>query len=382
MRYRSLADLWNDEKENITGNCTLCGLCLEACPVFPLLGFDHKSPSELQEERINGLKGGPITKETYDMVWACSRCAHCLDACPEELDPFAMQYILRAELVRRGHKPPESPPRRPPEPYSDVRILSHVPNESDESGQKDVVYFPGCNAVLKPTIVYHMLDILDRIDVDYVSLAGSYGDVCCGSPHLTKGEPEKAEQAARNLISAVTRFRPAKLVLKCPGCMNRLKNLFSKFIHFDFEVQYVSEYLNENLDKSTFTQPIEKTVTLHDSCNLGRGCGDYESVRKLLRSIPGIRLVEMEHNRENAGCCYSAPAFGWYPGAGKIIRGQTLADAGNSGAQILATGCGGCMRTFAAEKEKDGSGLSFLVEDFITIVAEAMGIIYPARRFV
>jgi heterodisulfide reductase subunit D len=295
-----------------------------------------------------------------------------------------MQFVLRREMIKMGHHPPESLPRKPAEPYSDARILSQLQNETNESGASkdepnpvDVVYFPGCNAVLRPYIVSGLLDIFDRLGVEYVTLAGSYGNVCCGSPHLMKGNAEKAEKAAKKLISAVARFKPGRLIIKCPGCMNRLKNIFSRFISFDFKLQYVSEFLNEHLDRMAFTQTVEKTVTLHDSCNLGRGCGDYESVRKLLGAIPGIRLVEMARNRENASCCYSAPAYNWYPDVGKRIRSRTLRDAGDSGAGILATECGGCMRNLVAERHEANPEVPFNIEDFITIVADAMGIVYP-----
>ncbi len=51
------------------------------------------------------------------------------------------------------------------------------------------------------------------------------------------------------------------------------------------------------------SQPM--TVTFHDSCHMGRAGGIYEPPRELLRAIPGIELVEMEHNREEAHCCGS-----------------------------------------------------------------------------
>ena len=383
MNHTSLTAWMDAERESIIDDCTRCGLCLEVCPVFPLLGFTQEDAAGVQKERIDVLTGKSPSKKIYDMIWACSRCGKCKEICPEELNPYFMQFVLRREMNRIGHPCPESPRGKPPEPYSDARILSPLPNgpnessESDESKPVDVVYFPGCNAVLRPNIVSGLLDIFDGLGVDYVTLAGSYGDVCCGSPHLTRGDAEKAENAARRLISAVARFKPGKLLIKCPGCMNRLENFFAKFISFDFELQYISEFLNEHLDRTAFTHTVEKTVTLHDSCNLGRGCGDYESVRKLLRSIPGIRLKEMEHNRENASCCYSAPTYGWYPEVGKRIRSRTLEDALDSGAGSLTTECGGCMRTLAAECKESNPGVSFRVEDFLTIVAEAMGIFYP-----
>jgi len=376
MRYQSLIDLLEAEKETFISNCTRCGLCLEDCPVFPLLEISHLSTSDAQQERINVLSGGPVAKDVYDMVWACSRCSSCLHSCPEGLNPFLLQYMLRSELVRCGHAPPESPPRQQYEPLSDVRILSNVPSESQK---RDVVYFSGCNAPRYPQIVSITLDIFDDMEIDYLAFVGSIGNLCCGSPYLTVGEPEKAEKVARNLISAVTRFSPEKLILKCPACMNRLSNLFSEIMDFDFEIQYISEFLNENPNRINFTHGGEKNITLHDCCNLGRGCGDYESVRRLLKSIPGIHLMEMANNRENASCCGLSTSR-WYPEIGPLITEQTLTDAENTGARSLVTTCGFCRGAFSMWEDKHGSKLPFQIEDFLAIVAEAMGIIEDKNR--
>ena len=44
-------------------------------------------------------------------------------------------------------------------------------------------------------------------------------------------------------------------------------------------------------------------MTYHDSCCLGRQNEFYEAPRQLLQAIPGVKLVEMVHNRVNSICC-------------------------------------------------------------------------------
>ncbi len=46
-------------------------------------------------------------------------------------------------------------------------------------------------------------------------------------------------------------------------------------------------------------------MTWHDSCHIGRVSGVYDAPRELIKAIPGVKLVEMEHNREEAHCCGS-----------------------------------------------------------------------------
>ena len=91
-------------------------------------------------------------------------------------------------------------------------------------------------------------------------------------------------------------------------------------------------------------------VTYHDPCHLGRHLGDsgvYEPPRSVLKSLPGIELVEMERNRENAWCC----------GAGAGVSqanvdlalwtaNERLKEAVSTGATALVTACPWCERNF------------------------------------
>ncbi len=47
------------------------------------------------------------------------------------------------------------------------------------------------------------------------------------------------------------------------------------------------------------------TVTWHDSCHIGRVSGVYEQPRQLIKALPNVKLVEMEHNSNEAHCCGS-----------------------------------------------------------------------------
>ena len=85
-------------------------------------------------------------------------------------------------------------------------------------------------------------------------------------------------------------------------------------------------------------------VTYHDPCHLGRHMDLYEEPREIISKIPGIQLIEMKRNRNNAWCC----------GAGGGVKSQfselaidiskeRVREAIETGAQVLLTSCPFCV---------------------------------------
>ena len=73
-------------------------------------------------------------------------------------------------------------------------------------------------------------------------------------------------------------------------------------------------------------RPVEATVTYHDNCCVGRRCGCYDPPRSLLQLIPGLKLVEMARNRDNALCCGGGGGGMWLDAHIVAQGGQRLSD--------------------------------------------------------
>jgi Fe-S oxidoreductase len=83
-------------------------------------------------------------------------------------------------------------------------------------------------------------------------------------------------------------------------------------------------------------------VTYCDPCYLGRHNEVYDIPRMILKSIPGLELIEMTRNRENAFCCGSGGGnfFTDLVGLGEKSPSRIrVQDALDTGAEVLAIAC-------------------------------------------
>ncbi len=113
-------------------------------------------------------------------------------------------------------------------------------------------------------------------------------------------------------------------------------------------VEYLDRLIKDGRIK--FTKKLPMKVTYHDPCHLGRHLGDdgvYEPPREVLNSIPGVELVEMERNRENAWCCGAGGGVSQAnPELALWTANERLKEARATGATALVTACPWCERSF------------------------------------
>ena len=129
----------------------------------------------------------------------------------------------------------------------------------------------------------------------------------------------------------------------------------------------------ENLDRIPFSRRVDKVVTLHDSCTVAR-LGVFDVPRKLLQAVPGLTMVEMQHNRGDALCCGGVGNIA-RPGLTEGRRHAPMDEAKAVGADIMATICTGCQESFAPLEDQ----YPFEVRSYISLVAEAVGVHYEDK---
>ena len=125
------------------------------------------------------------------------------------------------------------------------------------------------------------------------------------------------------------------------------------------------ELLDE--EQITINSEFQKTVTYHDPCHLGRHMGMYEVPREVLTRIPGIKLVEMHRNRENAWCCGAGGGVKiGYPEWSLEISKERLEEAKLTSAKIVSSICPFCKTNLTDANEKYNMG--FEIIDLIELI--------------
>lgn len=374
------------QKKEFIKRCTLCGKCIQECQIHPYWRFADEDPVELQKSRIDFLKGGEFSQTVYDMVWDCMDCGYCADICPEGLDPTDIVALIKVELRRRGHPLPDGLlnvgkwsvlPDVPCNYYevlsslllnpSQTRWLTKVPDSPEHA---DVVYFLGCGLHIRPDLLFTSLDILDRMDLNYVALGGIA--FCCGTIYNVAGRAAEAEKHYNRLVDAISAFTPETVVTFCPGCSAVLGAEPQLFSDPQFRHIHISTLIGENVDRLKFEKPIEKVVTIHDPCALRQTIGEFEGARKVLKAIPGIQLVEMEHWGKNTICCGSGSVDSE---AGKKVGRCRMEEAKKAGADVLVTICVGCDEMYQSLAQD----YPFEVMNLMTLVGRALGIEYEDK---
>jgi len=224
----------------------------------------------------------------------------------------------------------------------------------------DVIYYPGCTSMYRDwELSKSVIDILEHLNVNFVV----EGEYCCGSTALRTGdEAEVAEPNFKKLQSVVDRSKARAIITSCPGCYKTMKNSYDRlFGGLNCEVMHVSQFLVDKIDELRFNK-IEKIVTFHDSCHLGRGMGVYEEPRMLLRMIADV--VEMDRSRENSLCCGGGGGIRVaYKDISNKIRSIRAEEALKTGADLLVTSCPYCYLNLKRANKIE-------VKDLFVLIAE------------
>jgi heterodisulfide reductase subunit D len=371
--------------------CVRCGLCLSVCPGYRQSLNETDSP-RARVALVRAVREGLLEARDGDYASAffrCLLCGACTFTCPSGVAVDRILELTRGELAREGLLP---------EVLSDLdariaryRNISAEENEGRlvwadnlparptglDRSQAEVVYFVGCVSSFFPRsyrVPQSLVQIFDRTGVDYALLGGA--EWCCGYPLFINGEMDRARDLIRHNVEVVREMGARKVVVTCASCYHFWKHSYPAALGPDdlrgIEVQHATQFLADMLESGKVPlQEIRENVTYHDPCDLGRKGGVVEAPRRVLRQIPGLRLVEMAENRDSSHCCGGGGNLeSFAPEVSKEISVNRVRQAAAVGAGTLVSACQQCERTLfnAARAER----IRIRVKDITELVLEAM----------
>ena len=169
---------------------------------------------------------------------------------------------------------------------------------------------------------------------------------CCGALEFHAGEEDAAVARARSTIAAFDALGELDYVLTgAAGCGSAMKE-YGELLdtpearEFASRVRDVSEVL-ASVEPVAPRGPVPIRVVYHDACHLAHAQQVREQPRELLRTIPGLELLEV--GTEGTVCCGSAGIYNLVqPEAASELGTRKAQHLIDTGAEAIAAGNPGC----------------------------------------
>ena len=382
-----------EDYEEVIRECVKCGVCQAHCPTY----LAHRKEGSVARGKVSlaaALLDGQteLEERLQDDISMCLMCGSCVNKCPNKVPTNEIVGAIRREItddqglslmgkgvstllsrkilmktLGRGgallspfmlKKVPETSGLRLrfPSPVMKDRTLpqlafrnlfDRVPEFTPANQSKGVVgFFAGCALTyIYPAIGKRMVDILNLMGFS-VYFPRKQG--CCGIPALSSGDGALVTKLADNNVEAFAGKHVDFVITACASCNGGIgehyKSMKGDYQTFTDKVIDFSLFLKENglfsklASREKWRQ--RQKVTYHDPCHL-KTQGIVNEPRELLKSLPNVDFVEMENA---SSCCGLGGTFSVHHYDTSKEIGAVKSDGiKESGAELVATGCPGCI---------------------------------------
>lgn len=410
--------------------CFRCSLCkmvplpvalhpefTDACPPSRRYHYHGYSGSGKQIMALALLDGRiEADRDLADIVYACHACGYCDTACKFIMDAerhqvnMALREVLAGEglappplqeamenLKRHGHTSPR--PKRSPGAWAEGLGLKVLP-----AARAEVLLFAGCTQRdddPSAKVARKLARLLLHAGVD-VGILGDQ-EPCCGLPAYWSGYRDLYAGKAMENAALLENSGAAKVVVVSGSCLGSFRSKYGEYARSpEVDILHATEFLHQLLKEGRLTlpRPVNKKVTYHDPCYLGRQSephvewkgvekttlgvmtyrdppkrinygvnGVYDPPRAILRAIEGLEFKEMHRIREYSYCCGGGGGVPLtYPELARSAASHRIEEARDVGAELLVTACARCEAQF----NDVPSGMP--VADVIDLVFAAAGL--------
>ncbi len=361
--------------------CYQCGVCTATCP----WGLVQKEPANVRQLIRRAQLG---VGQEDGALWWCTTCRACEELCPRGVPVADVMLALRS-LAWKDRQVPgglssvmwalhwdANPWRRPPSERTRWARGLDIP--AFQPGH-EVAYYVGCTSsydTRTQKVARALVQVLRAAEVRFGTLGEE--EPCCGDAAYALGQQDYLRQIADTNARLFAERGVGTLVTTSPHCYDIFLNQYPA--QDGFRPLHYAQYLVELIEEGRlrFEEPFEKRVTFHDPCYLGRRNGVFEAPRQVLSAIPGLEVVEMARSREDALCCGGGGGRMWMETkAGERFADLRVAEAADTGAEVLVTACPHCIACLEDSVKLSGQRLQ--VMDLAELAAAALGVDAQAR---
>ncbi len=398
-------------------DCVHCGLCLEACPTYIITRAEMDSPRG-RIYLMKSLAEGhlELDNDAARHLDLCLGCRGCETACPSGVHYGRLIEDARAYVEHHHQRGPLDRAKRAlisaVFPYPNrlramlaplalaerFHLRSSIEAILPKALREWVELLPSLVRRAQPPLVHaetHAAPDAPRVVVHHGCVAQVLADsenrnserllaaagyrvlklpatVCCGALDLHAGNDARAIEFARSHVRAFKKLAPDAIVSAASGCSTAMAE-YAAILKKDPAADDAREVQSKVRDLSALLlermpqfRKLECTVTYHDACHLVHGLGVRDNPRKLLRSIPGVRLIDLA---ESDLCCGSAGSYNLTePEMARALAKRKADNIIATGADYVVLSNPGCEFQIAAELRRRGAGIRVIhLADFLAL---------------
>jgi Fe-S oxidoreductase/FAD/FMN-containing dehydrogenase len=368
--------------------CSSCGYCVDECDQYYGRMWESQSPRGkwfFIRELVEGRE--KLDQEAVNTFMVCTTCELCNVMCSEKLPIEPSWLKLRELAIDKGGKMTIPPFEIMSASLEDnLNIWAYYSKNRTDWIPEDVkphirekgetLYFAGCTAsFVENDIGQSSVRLLRDAGIEFTHMGED--ECCCGLPMLVAGKWEQFGRIVEHNLTQAQKRGAKRVITSCPACWLSWSHFYKEWaeklgLSYDFEVLHYSEALQPALasGKLTFNH-MNKKVTWHDSCHIGRAGGVYEPPRELIKAVPGVEFRELEHNREHGHCCGSVLTLISEPEVAHDIGAMKLEEVKQTGADEVLALCPCCE--FQLRVSADKRNMDVKVTDLASFLAKARG---------
>jgi Fe-S oxidoreductase len=355
--------------EEAVWQCTTCGWCVEGCPVL----IEHvdtiveiRRNAVLEDSRFpKELNAAFRNMENAGNPWGQPKSARLDWAKGLDVTVLGQTDGARALPATTRERPWRTVYERRP---------------SGDALEGGILFWVGCAGAFDDRnrkVVRAMAQLLRQAGVPFAVLGA--GETCTGDPARRAGNEYLyqmlAEENVATLTAAHAEHGIGTIVATCPHCFNTIRNEYPQFGLSGVQVIHHTQLLDRLVAEGRLvpSEHNDAVVAYHDACYLGRYNQVYDEGRRVVESVPGQSVVEMDLHHRKGMCCGAGGARMWMEEReGKRINHKRVEQALEKSPDEIATACPFCL-IMLRDGTTDLQRTDVAVRDVAELLADATG---------